>query len=278
MALLETLIDNFNDDVIGPEWGNSYGGVSEVGGRARVPCVAASWAGYQTAKVWTLAGSSVFLQVPTVPAVSTATEASIVFSIIIATDGTSLAFNIDSAAGTLRCESNTDYFDGAATVLTYSSVDHLWLRLSEDGTNVYWDTSPNGSTWTNRRTLATPAWVTSAVDGCALDLFCYRDAGTTDYGEFDNVNTLSDAAVHNAAATLTADGDLTAGSSRSTHGAAALTATSTVTASPTLTAHASATLTAEAQLAAGSQGPDSSDVHVGVAQPRGRWKVGGPWI
>ena len=39
MPSLSTLVDNFNDGVIAPDWGrNSYGGVSEVGGQARVPC------------------------------------------------------------------------------------------------------------------------------------------------------------------------------------------------------------------------------------------------
>lgn len=252
MPTLATLIDNFNDDIIGADWGNSYGGASETGGRARVPCVAGVYAGYQTAKTWRLAGSSVYLKAPTVPAASTAAEAQAVFSVINVTDGTNISFNINTVAGTMRLESNVAYWDAGATVLTYSATDHLWMRLREDGTNLYWDTSPDGSTWTNRRTLTTPAWITDAatIDTCALDLWSYRDAGTTDYAEYDNVNTLSDGAVWNASAALTADTTLAATAQLAASATATLAADSELAATAALSAHASAALAAQSDLTA----------------------------
>jgi hypothetical protein len=278
MPSLSTLVDNFNDNVIGPNWGNSYGGASEVGGRARVPCVAASWAGYQTSKTWTLAGASVFLQVPTVPAVSTATQVNIVFSVITTTDGTNLAFNINPVASTLRLESNVGYFDAAATVLTYSPTDHLWLRIREDGTNVYWDTSANGTAWTTRRTLATPAWVTSAIDAVALDLFCYRDAGVTDYGEYDNVNTLSDGAVHTGTGTGSAQSTGTATGTRTATGACVGSAQTSAAGTGNATYYGTASGSAQSDALAVSAGADLSDVLLKVGQPASRWAVSEPWI
>ncbi|MBR8638612.1 hypothetical protein KEF29_03185 [Streptomyces tuirus] len=56
MPSLSSLVDNFNDDVIGPNWGDSYGGANETGGQARVPCAAGTYAGYQTGRAWTFAG------------------------------------------------------------------------------------------------------------------------------------------------------------------------------------------------------------------------------
>lgn len=191
MPLLSTISDNFDDNTVGAIWANNYGGASETGGRARVPCVAATYGGYQTAKTYTLAGSSAFVEIVTVPAVSTATDMNMVFGIIGSVDGTNLQFNINPVAGTLRLESNVAYFDAAATSLTFSPTTHRWFRYREDGTNVYWDTSFNGISWTNRRTLATPAWVTSGTNTMAIDMFCFRDAGTTDFGEYDNFNILS---------------------------------------------------------------------------------------
>lgn len=188
MPLLSTISDDFNDNTVGAIWTNNYGGASETGGRARVPCIAATFAGYQTAKSYTLAGSSVFLSIPTIPAASTATTATIVFGIIGATDGTNLQFTVNPVANTLRAESNVAYTDGAATSVTYNATNHLWMRYREDGTNVYWDTSANGISWTNLRTLATPAWVTAGVNTVGLDMYSNRDAGTTDFGEFDNLN------------------------------------------------------------------------------------------
>lgn len=250
MPSLSTLVDNFNDSAIGPDWGDSYGGVSETGGRARVPLAAGVYAGYQTGRAWTMAGATVYLKTPTLPAVSTGTDVGVHFMVTSATEGTGIGFKINRVTGMLRMQSNVDYFDAGAVEIAYSAVNHLWLRLREDGTNAYWDTSPDGTAWTNRRTLATPAWVTAAVDTCALDLFCYRDAGTTDYAEYDNVNTLSDGAVFTATANLSAESSLTAAALLSAHATATLTGDTTLAAPILLSAHTSADLTGQSDLAA----------------------------
>ncbi|MGA5767427.1 hypothetical protein ACPC36_08085 [Streptomyces pseudogriseolus] len=277
MPLLTTLVDNFNDNVIGPNWGDSYGGVTETGGRARVPLVAGAYAGYQTGRAWTLAGASIYLKTPTLPAASTGTDVGVHFMITSPVEGTGIGFKINRVTNKLRMQSNVDYFDAGAVELTYDAVNHLWLRLREDGTNVYWDTSPNGSTWTNRRTLATPAWVTTAIDQCAVDLFCYRDAGVTDYAEYDNVNTLADGAVHNGAAVLTADSSLTSTGAVAVISAAALTADSALDTNGHLAAHASADLTGESDLGVEPAGSDTGDIDFAVSKPTTGWVVSAPW-
>lgn len=267
MPSLSTLQDNFNDGLIGANWGNSYGGVSESGGKAHVPC-GTGFAGYQTAYSWTLAGASFFVAVTTVPAASTATEA--YASVFVNApgigepggpqEGYRVGFVINTVTGLLRCKSDQGYFDAGAVDITYSAVTHKFLRLREDGTNVYWDTSPNGSTWTNRRTLATPAWVTGSVDTCALDLSSHRDAGTADEAQYDLANTLSDGAVFTASATLTVDSSLTSAAQLAAMASATLTADSQLASAAVLSAHATASLTAESTLtadfAAGSSLPE----------------------
>ncbi|MGY1549568.1 hypothetical protein [Streptomyces sp. MN6] len=277
MPLLTTLVDNFNDNVIGPNWGDSYGGVTETGGRARVPLVAGAYAGYQTGRAWTLAGASIYLKTPTLPAASTGTDVGVHFMITSPVAGTGLGFKINRVTNRLRMQSNVDYFDAGAIELAYDAVNHLWLRLREDGTNVYWDTSPNGSTWTNRRTLATPAWVTAAVDQCAVDLFCYRDAGVTDYAEYDNVNTLADGAVYTASAALTGDGATTATAAFAAITGASLTAEDTLDAQARLTAQAEAALTVDSELGAEPAGSDTGDVDFAVSRPTTGWVVSAPW-
>ena len=277
MPSLSTLVDNFNDSVIGPNWGNSYGGVSEVGGRARIPLVAGTYAGYQTGRAWTFAGASVYLKLVTRPVASTGTDVSFNFLVTSSTEGTSIGFKYNAVTSKLRLQSNVSYFDASAVEITYDPVAHLWLRLREDGTNVYWDTSPDGTTWTNRRTLATPAWVTTSIDTTALDLYGYRDAGVTDYAEVDNVNTLSDGAVHNAAAVLTVDGTLTSAATPSYVAGAELTADSGTTADARITAYTAAVLDADSDLSAESAGTDTSDVDFAIGTPSTGWAVSAPW-
>lgn len=249
MPSLSTLTDNFNDGTIGADWGNSYGGTYESGGVAHVPCTT-GFAGLQTAYAWTFAGASFFVKVPSVPAASTATEAYCGVLVNGDASGTRLGFTIKAVGNLLRMQSDSGYFDAAAVEITYDPVAHAFLRLREDGTNVYWDTSPDGSTWTNRRTLASPAWIAAAVDSCALDLSAHRDAGTNDEATYDLFNTLSNGAVIDAAADLTADSTLGAAAVLSAHAAADLSSDTELTAAPTLSAHAAADLTAESDLMA----------------------------
>ena len=277
MPLLTGLVDNFNDNVIGPNWGNSYGGATETGGRARVPCAAGVYAGYQTGRAWTLAGASVYLKLVTLPAPSTGTDVSANFLVTSATAGTSIGFQYNAVTSKLRLQANVAYYDGAAIELTYSPTDHLWLRLREDGTNVYWDTSPNGAAWTNRRTLATPTWITEAIDTVALDLYAYRDAGTTDYVEWDNVNTLADGAVYTGTAALPSDSGLAAASIRSAVIDAELTADGSMAVSETQAHLDGAAFHASGDLLADTAGADTGDVDVYVGSPRAGWAVTGPW-
>lgn len=266
MPSLSTLVDNFNAGTLGPEWGNSYGGTAVVGGRARVPCTT-GYAGCQTAYAWTLAGSTLYVQVPTAPAASGATvEAYFAVTVQGATEGTRVGFSMNAVTGLLRCVSETDYWDDAAVELTYDPVAHLFLRIAEDGTNLTWSTSPDGSTWTTRRTLATPAWIVADAEACALDMSAHRDAGTADYAEFDLVNTLSNGAVWTAAASLSAQTTLGATALISAHATAALAADGSLTAALALSAHATAALSAQATLtadAASSEIPEVAELSAG---------------
>lgn len=257
MPSLSTLVDNFNDGIIGANWGNSYGGVTESGGKGHVPCTT-GFAGYQTAYSWTMAGASFYVAVTTVPAASTATEA--YASVFVNApgigdpggplEGYRVGFVINTVTGLLRCKNDVGYFDAGAVDITYSAVTHKFLRLREDGTNVYWDTSPDGTTWTNRRTLATPAWVTASVDTCALDLSAHRDAGTSDEAQYDLFNTLSDGAVFTASAALTAESALTTTAKLVAITTADLSGQSTLAATALLSAHAAASLFGESDLTA----------------------------
>lgn len=280
MALLSTLVDNFNDNSVGPNWGNSYGGVSETGGKARVPCVAGTFAGYQTAKDWTLAGSSAFVQLPLAAAANGAsTEAQTAFNIIQATAGTSIAININTVANTIRFENNVAYSDGSAVSLTYSAVTHLWLRIRETGGTLFWDTSTDGSSWTNRRSISTPGWVTSSVDAVAVEMYSWRNNGSTNFAEWDNFNTAaSSAAVYLMSASLTADGSLGSTLTPSVVLGASLDAGSSLDATVTQTAVLSATLTASATLGAQTDAAARDDLTPLLGKPQSGWTVSQPWI
>ncbi|WP_416476920.1 hypothetical protein [Streptomyces sp. LKA04] len=189
MPAIATLVDDFDDNTVnGSIWTASYGTYSETGGRARVAC-AADYSAYSSAAAYTLAGSSIYVRIYPPAAGGAATTAYGQLSLLSTTAGTELGAQVNAVSGKLRCQSNVDYWDAAAVEVTYDSTAHAYVRISEAGGTVTWATSPDGSTWTTRRTLATPAWVTAATT-VQVRLEAHRDSGVADVAEFDNVNTV----------------------------------------------------------------------------------------
>ncbi|MGW6652490.1 hypothetical protein AMK23_26350 [Streptomyces sp. CB02130] len=176
--------DDFDDGVVDPVlWPGSYGGVSEVGGKARIPLVPGSSASYQSAREWTLAGSQIAVKVAKLPTANGSSAAAARFMVNSTTSGTRVGFTYNALTGTLRCVSEVAFSDGAGVTLTYSGIDHLWLRLRETSGTLVWETSGDGWDWTVRRSLATPAWVTSQQ--VVVDFPASRTGGTADYAEWD---------------------------------------------------------------------------------------------
>lgn len=188
MALLSTLVDDFNDNSISANWPLSYGGVSETGGRARVPCSQLSYAGYQTDTVWTF--DSFFVNLPTIGTLNSATVECYTSAWIFSAGqdpGTHVGFLGDRTTGNLFFMSRVGYVDAGALSVTLNPTTHAWWRLRISGANLVWETSPDGTAWTTQRTLPTPAWLSAATD-CKLLLESHRNDGTDNFSEFDNLN------------------------------------------------------------------------------------------
>ncbi|MFE9286723.1 chitosanase [Streptomyces olivaceus] len=190
-TLVGTLVDNFDDNTINTGlWPDRYGdpAVTEVGGRARVPC-GPDYCAYKSGSTYTLAESAAFVRIypPEVNGAVGDAYASLQLASAAAPAGTSASININTSTGAIRFNSNTGYWDNDAVSLTYSPTDHAWVRIREAAGTLHWETSANGTTWTSRRTLATPAWITGAAD-VSVTLESHRDAGTLNFSEFDNLN------------------------------------------------------------------------------------------
>jgi hypothetical protein len=193
MANTSTVVDNFDDNSINTGiWAGNYGTPSETGGRARITCDT-GYSAYATGTVYTW--DDVYAQLFP-PALASATSECYLEMLLYSAGqaaGTDVGFYIDQTAGQFYCVSRTSFFDGSASPITYSGTTHAWMRILKSGSNILFQTAPDGTTWTTRRTLAAPAWLTAATD---LQIFfeCHRNNGTNNFGEVDNVNTLGVAA------------------------------------------------------------------------------------
>ncbi|MEU0912126.1 chitosanase [Streptomyces althioticus] len=194
--LLSTLQDNFDDNVLSTTlWTESYPTTgatapTEVGGRARVPCFT-DYSAYLSNAEYKLAGSHALVRVyPPEKGTGTDVYASMAIESASAPEGTTLSIMVNTGTGNIRFSHNTDYWDNNAVSIAYNATSHAWVRIREASGTVYWETSPDGITWTSRRTMATPAWVASATD-MSVSLSSHRNAGTANYAEFDNFNVTS---------------------------------------------------------------------------------------
>jgi hypothetical protein len=198
MPLTEELRDTFNDNVVDTtKWPSNYntgaGGLpTETGGRARVVC-STGFSAYTSDNTYTLADSHIWAEVFPPAAGGAATEAWAQLLITSSTSGTDAIFEVNAVTGLLTMAVRVGFFDAGATTLAYSSVTHRWLRIREDSGTLFWDTSADGLTWTNRRSTASPGWE-SDLD-LEIQLITHRDSGVDDVAEFDQFNVIPSSAV-----------------------------------------------------------------------------------
>lgn len=188
MPLLETASDTFDDNIINTSlWPNNFGVVSETGGRARVTCDT-GFAAYSSAKIYTLQNSYAFVRVFPPADGGAITDAYAQVIIRTTTDGTDVMAEVDMAPATptLTMANRVGFVDAGATVITYDSTNHRFIRIRETGGNTLWDTSPDRVVWTNRKTVASPTWVPDV--NLEFQLLSHRSEGTVDFAEFDDFN------------------------------------------------------------------------------------------
>lgn len=194
-----SLADDFSSPAVDTaKWPDNYneapGGAmpDQPAGRARVPCDT-DFAAYASAAIYTLASSRAAVQIVP-PAVGGATG-SVFCQLLIISDvaGTQIVFEIDVSTNLLLMAVHVDFNDENPGTLPYDPAQHAWLRISETGGLLRWETSPDGRAWTTQHTETAPSWV--ADTNLQTQLLAYRDDGTPDYAYFDNFNitpTLTD--------------------------------------------------------------------------------------
>jgi len=189
MALTETLTDNFDDNVVDAvKWPSSFG-VSEVGGRARVP-VDATYNAYVSDNIYSLQGSYVAVQAFPQALASATVECwcQMLVQTQVATVFNDIGMECDRVNGNLKMFLRNNYVDATQTLITFNATDHAWWRIRESAGTCYWDTSPDGIAWINRKTQASPAWINDGIQEVVLE--GHRNNGTNNFAEFDNFNIL----------------------------------------------------------------------------------------
>ncbi len=187
------LTDDFESAMMGPNWASYTNGVTNVGGRLRLPATTPVPAAVSN-ETWILTGSYVAAELVRVAQDGTIGDL-VTSRMIIPSDtaGTDLTIRHRKAGSStenrLEFASNVGSTDGSEVSIPYDADEHRWVRIRESAGTVYFETSRTGfpGTWQIQRSLATPAWVTSHSPH-NLEFRSTGDVNPDDYYEWDNLN------------------------------------------------------------------------------------------
>jgi hypothetical protein len=181
--LTETLVDNFDDnsrDVAKWNKTEAQGTVDETGGRLEIAPTGISfgYSSYSAVNIYDLTDSSVLVNMVQAVSGNTGFEG----GMSVRGGGNEIA--LFRGGGALVCR----YAIGGSNNDTYPSWNsaYTWLRIREESGTTYWETSPDGTTWTTRRSVATPITITSLTP--TLFAGQYQAVASPITAIFDNFN------------------------------------------------------------------------------------------
>lgn len=175
MAPIATLRDDFTDNTIAAVWGQSYelGSATnaETGGQA-VITLPNSTAGthdacYETLPIFDMTGGEFYINIGTM--VATGVAATAYFRIYL---DASNYVEWTQTSNTIRAQK---VLAGGATSLfsaTWSSTTYKYLKIKESGGTISFDSSTNGTSWTNRATVTTALSIAVTAVGVWFGASC----------------------------------------------------------------------------------------------------------
>lgn len=157
MPKIATLVDSFDtalDRTTMTKWPSTSSQTIWEAGRVKIPVVPSYYnlATYNSGG-YDLTGSSVYARIYPPPVGNGSRE--MFFEIIrggVTVD--KLSFYVNGSPLSLNARRTVNSVNTAGPSLTYDPVAHAWLRIRESAGTAYFDTSPDGTTWTNFWSIA----------------------------------------------------------------------------------------------------------------------------
>lgn len=185
---MRTSFDDFNDGVINTtKWTVVSGVWTEPSGSLCVDMPSGGSA-LNSAVNWSLRQSAAFLEVVSFANGAGAASGATIYRLSNGADVNDyVQFIIDPPSGNLFMQYVENAVVQASATITYNATTMRWLRLRHINDLIYFETSPDGNTWTSRLTSAEPAW----VDSVKVLLFAAQSGGAAITKCFDNFNVAS---------------------------------------------------------------------------------------
>jgi hypothetical protein len=175
--LISALTDNFDDNSIDTaKWYNEGGAqIAEANQELEITTTTdgGSW-NIQTANTYDLTGSQVTIKL--VDAGNTYSD--FIFNLGIFKSDWTDNFNFGIDAADIQAKSY-------AASATYVPATHRYLKIREASGTMYWDTSPDGKTWTNFYSVANPMVITSVYVTMTVNVGAHASTTTAKIDDFN---------------------------------------------------------------------------------------------
>lgn len=158
--------------------GATYGGLSIVSGRLRVPC-SNSFPQAATGAVQDLTKHDVWVEVPTLPSLGNGSKQT---QFLLNKTSNYAGFNFPGTTGSIALQLTGQ----TTTYVTYNATAHRWARFRLSAGDLLWQVSPDNVTWTTVRTFAAPAWITGGLVDAVLSSSYWGTETEGTFAEFDN--------------------------------------------------------------------------------------------
>jgi hypothetical protein len=184
----KNLIESFNSETFGGRWIN-WGGAQCVAtdGKLKIDTTtSANYYGIDSQERLDLTGSELVIEVLDVGNQSLASLEVNPIDLLLDTDNHLLWLITNGDLGAYKKVAGT--LSLVASV-TYNATDHRWLRIRESGGTIYWDASPDRSTWTQIGSLATPFAITSLL--LTISIGTWQAEASASSMTCDNLNIIT---------------------------------------------------------------------------------------
>lgn len=195
MALFETLVDDFSDSgTLATYWQDSFNDYGIESAQGYVGCSAGATNGLRTANDWTLHESSIEFEL--IPYRAGNETGGYQLAHVVAAgswdDKVGIEFRPHQGSGgtgRILYDVRSGGSDVSSQVVeNYDPTNHRHIRFREASGTTYIEVSPDGTTWTAKRTEATPTWVETTTT-CEFELRVNMVGGSPNGRTYiDNVN------------------------------------------------------------------------------------------
>jgi hypothetical protein len=160
---MATLVENFRANDFSAVWGNSYGTYSWSPGSAAIQCDTGYSSALGSTVNYDLTSSSIYVGIAPYIATSSAT-----FLFLTSSTGNAIMFGqtgVNLAVYKAVAGVQTSLF-----TTTYNATSHAWWRIRESAGTVFFDTAPDGATWTNQYSTADTTFSGTVLTALQVDI------------------------------------------------------------------------------------------------------------